>query len=174
MNEKLSQAISEQINKEYFSAFLYLAMSDWFNEKGLKGAANWNYVQYQEELAHAQNLFKYLQIRDEKAAFQTVADPSGQWDSPLAVFRHVLSHEQSVTESIGRLATLAMQCNDHAAYIFLQWYVTEQVEEEGNATDIIHKLELAGDNTNALLMIDDQLGTRVFVAPVVPGITPAA
>lgn len=172
MNAQLSKAFSEQINREYYSAFLYMVMSNWFNNKGLRGAANWTYVQYQEELAHAQNLFHYLQIRDEDATFAAIADPSDQWDSPLAVYRHVLAHEKKVTEWIGQLATLAMQSGDHAAYIFLQWYVTEQVEEEGNATDIIHRLELAGDNTNALLMIDDQLKMRTFIAPVVPGIAP--
>lgn len=170
MNEKLSKAFSEQINKEYYSAFLYLAMSNWLNEKGLKGAARWTYVQYQEELAHAQNLFHYLQIRDESAKFKAIADPSGTWDSELALFQHILAHEKLVTESIGNLATLSMKTNDHAAYIFLQWYVTEQVEEEGNATDIIQKLELAGDNGNALLSIDTQLATRTFIPPVVPGL----
>ena len=173
MNKELSQAFSEQINKEYFSAFLYLAMSDWLNEKGLNGAATWTYVQYQEELAHAQNLFHYMQYRDEPISFKAIADPSGNWQSPLEVFRHVLSHEKLVTESINNLATTAMKANDHAAYIFLQWYVSELVEEEASAKEIISRLELAGDNTNALLMIDDQLGARVFNAPVVPGIPTA-
>lgn len=172
MNEKLSKAFSEQINKEYYSAFLYLAMANWFTAKGLRGMATWTYVQYQEELAHAQNLFHYMQARNEAATFKAVADPSHVWESPLAVFRNVLEHEQYVTDLINKLATLAMKANDHAAYIFLQWYVTEQVEEEGNATDIIGRLELAGENTNALLMIDDQLGIRTFIAPVVPGIAP--
>jgi ferritin len=170
MNEKLAKAFSEQINKEYFSAFLYLVMSNWLNEHGLKGAAKWTYVQYQEELAHAQNLFHYLQYRDVAATFKTIADPSNNWDNELAVFKHVLAHEKLVTEMIGNLATLAMKVNDHAAYIFLQWYVSEQVEEEGNATDIIQKLTIAGDNGSALLNIDTQLGARVFLAPVVPGL----
>jgi ferritin len=174
MKADLSQAISEQINKEYFSAFLYLAMSNWFNARGLKGSANWTYVQYLEEMAHAQNLFKYLQVRDESVALKAIADPSGQWESPLAVFKHVLAHEKLVTESIDNLASLAISVRDHAASIFLQWYVTEQVEEEANAGEIIGRLTLAGDNTNALLMIDDQLAARTFVAPVVPGIAPGA
>ena len=170
MNKELSQAMSDQINKEYYSAFLYMAMSDWFNGKGLSGSANWTYIQYQEELAHAQNLFHYMQFRDEPVSFKAIADPSGSWQSPLDVFKHVLAHEKLVTESINTLATTAMKSNDHAAYIFLQWYVSEQVEEEASAKDIISRLELAGDNTNALLMIDDQLGARTFTPPVVPGI----
>jgi len=92
----------------------------------------------------------------------------------MEVFEAVLEHEQMVTESIGNLATLAMQTNDHAAYIFLQWYVSEQVEEESNVNEIIDKLKLANGNPNALLMIDSELATRTFVAPIVPGITPGA
>lgn len=174
MKKELTDAMSAQINKEYYSAFLYLAMSNWFNLKGLRGAANWTYVQYLEELAHAQNLFHYMQYRSENVAFKQIDDPSGNWDSALDVFRHVLKHEQFVTDSINNLATVALKVNDHAAYIFLQWYVSEQVEEEANANDIIARLELAGDNTNALLMIDDQLGARTFAAPVVPGIPAGA
>ena len=174
MKKELTDAMSAQINKEYFSAFLYLAMSNWLNQKGLRGAAKWTYVQYQEELAHAQNLYHYMQYRNESVAFSQIDDPSGNWNSPLDVFRHVLRHENLVTDSINSLATVAMKVNDHASYIFLQWYVSEQIEEEANASDIISRLELAGDNTNALLMIDDQLGARTFVAPVVPGIPTGA
>ncbi len=170
MNNKLSLAFSAQINKEYFSAFLYLAMSDYFANHGLKGAANWTYIQYQEELAHAQNMVHYLHARSEAATFTAIADPSGKWSNALDVFKAVLDHEKIVTESIGQLATLAMQTGDHAAYIFLQWYISEQVEEEGNVNEIIDKLTLADGNPNALLMIDSQLAARTFVAPVVPGI----
>ncbi len=170
MNDQLSKAFSEQINKEYYSAFLYLAMSNWLNDKGLKGAGKWTYVQYQEELAHAQNLFHYLQYRDVPATFTAIADPSGNWANELAVFKGVLAHEKIVTELIDKLATLSLQVNDHAAYVFLQWYVSEQVEEEGNATDIIQKLQIAGDNGSAILSIDTELGTRVFAAPIVPGL----
>ncbi|MDD2457355.1 MAG: ferritin [Eubacteriales bacterium] len=170
MKQELSRAFSDQINKEYFSAFLYLAMSNYFANNGLKGAANWTYVQYQEELAHAQNLVHYLHTRSESVTYAAIADPSGAWSSPLEVFEAVLEHEQLITESIGNLATLAMQTGDHAAYIFLQWYVTEQVEEEGNVNDLLDKLKLANGNTNALLMIDSQLATRAFTAPVVPGV----
>ncbi|HAL74304.1 MAG TPA: ferritin [Clostridiales bacterium] len=170
MNEKLLKAFSEQINKEYYSAFLYLAMSNWLNDNGLPGAAKWTYVQYQEELVHAQNLFHYLQYRDVPATFKAIADPSGNWENELAVFKNVLAHEKLVTESIGNLATLAMKANDHAAYNFLQWYISEQVEDESNATNIIQKLQIAGDNGGALLTIDTELGTRVFTAPTVPGL----
>lgn len=170
MKAELAQAISDQINKEYYSAFLYLAMSNWCDDNGLKGAANWMYVQYQEELAHAQGFFQYMQTRNESVSFKAIEDPSGEWSSLLDIFKGALKHEQFVTDSINNLATIAMKTNDHASYIFLQWYVTEQVEEEGNASDMIDRLTLAADNTNALLNIDDQLATRVFVDPVIPNI----
>jgi ferritin len=170
MNKELAQAISDQINKEYYSAFLYLAMSNWCDDNGLKGAANWMYVQYQEELAHAQGFFKYMQTRNESVSFKAIDDPSGSWSNLLDVFKSTLKHEQFVTDSINNLATIAMKANDHAAYIFLQWYVTEQVEEEGNANDMIDRLTLAADNTNALLNIDDQLAARIFAEPVIPNI----
>lgn len=170
MKKELTDAFSAQINKEYFSAFLYLAMSDQFTAMGLKGAANWTYIQYQEELAHAQNLVRYLHVRNETVTFKAIAEPKGKFSSAAAVFAAVMEHEEYVTESIGKLATLAMQLSDHAAYNFLQWYITEQVEEEGNVKDIIDKLKLADNNPNALLMIDSELATRTFVEPVVPGI----
>ncbi len=170
MKKELSAAFSAQINKEYFSAFLYLAMSDHFVELGLKGAAKWTYIQYQEELAHAQNLVHYLHVRNETAQFKAIAEPKGRYDNAAAVFQAVLKHEESITESINQLASLAMQANDHAAYSFLQWYIGEQVEEEGNVKDILDKLKLADNNPNALLMIDSELATRIFVEPIVPGV----
>lgn len=170
MKQPLSSAFSAQINKEYFSAYFYLAMSDYLSAIGLKGATNWAYVQYLEELAHAQNLVHYLHARNEDVQFAAIADPSGEWSDALDVFKAILKHEEFVTESISQLATLAMQSGDHAAYNFLQWYISEQVEEESNANDIIDKLKLADGNPNALLLIDSQLATRVFVQPIVPGV----
>lgn len=170
MNQNLSNVMSEQINKEYYSAFLYLAMSNWLDQAGFPGASQWTYAQYQEELAHAQNLFHYMNYRDEKIEFSLIEKPDSEWQSILDVFQSVLKHEQFVTASINNLATVALSNNDHAAYIFLQWYISEQIEEEASANDIITRLKLAGDNTNALLMIDDQLGTRTFTPPVVPGL----
>ncbi|MDD2533820.1 MAG: ferritin [Eubacteriales bacterium] len=170
MKEPLSRAFSAQINKEYFSAFFYLVMSDYLDAIGFKGAASWTYVQYQEELAHAQNLVHYLHARNENVKYMTIADPSGEWNGIKDVFLSILKHEESVTESISELATLAMQSGDHAAYTFLHWYIAEQVEEEGNVQDVIDKLQIAEDNQNALLTIDNLLGARVYVEPIVPGV----
>ncbi len=173
MNGKLAKVMNEQINKEIYSAFLYLAMSDWAMQKGLKGAAHWLYVQYLEEMIHGQNLYRYLQVRGDPVELAPIAKPEGAWNTLLDVFRHVLEHEKLVTASIANLANVSQDVRDHAASIFLEWYVTEQVEEEGNATDIIQRLQLAGDNLSALLMIDTELAARVFIAPVVPGLPPS-
>lgn len=170
MNNKLSKIMSEQINKEIYSAFLYLAMSDWCQQKGLKGAAKWLYVQYQEEMIHGQNLYHYMQYRSEPVELHVVEKPGSNFASLLDVYEKVLAHEKLVTASIDNLATVSMEVKDHAAYNFLQWYVSEQVEEESNANDTIQKLKLAGDNLSGLLMIDTELGARVFAAPVVPGL----
>ncbi len=170
MNEQLLNAFSDQINKEYYSAFLYLSMSNWLNEQGMPGAANWTYVQYQEELAHAENLFRYLQYRDEVVQLKTIDQPDKEWKSVLDVFMNVLAHEKKVTASINSLTTESINASDHAARIFLEWYVSEQVEEEANASDLIQKFKMAGDNANALLMLDSQLAARTFMAPVVPGV----
>jgi len=170
MNEKLSKVMSEQINKEIFSAFLYLSMSDWCQQNGLKGAAKWLYVQYQEEMVHGQSLYHYLQYRGEPVTLHPVEKPESKFASLLDVFERVLAHEKTVTASIDNLATISMESRDHAAYNFLQWYVSEQVEEESNANDTIAKLKLAGPDLSGLLMIDAELGTRVFAAPVIPGL----
>jgi ferritin len=170
MNAKLAKVMNEQINKEVYSAFLYLAMSDWAMQKGLKGAAHWLYVQYLEEMIHGQNLYRYLQVRAEPVELAVVEKPVGSWSSLLEIFQAALAHEETVTASIGNIANISQDVRDHAASIFIEWYVTEQVEEEGNATDIIQRLKLAGDNLSGLLMIDTELMARMFVAPVVPGL----
>ena len=166
----LFRSISEQVNKEIFSAFLYLAMSDWCEQKGLKGSATWLYVQYQEEMTHGQNLYHYLHYRGESAKLFPVEKPESEFKNLLDIFEKVLAHEKTVTASIDNLATISMETRDHAAYNFLQWYVSEQVEEESNANDIIAKLKLAGNDLSGLLMIDTELGARTFAAPVVPGL----
>ncbi len=170
MKDKLAHAINEQINKEYYSAFLYLAMSEWFSSQGLPGAANWTYLQYLEELSHAQNLYAYLQYRGVPVVLKQIDDPSGSWSSPLDVFEHVLRHEQLVTASINDLADLAQADKDHAAAIFLQWYVIEQVEEEASVQEIIDRLTWIQDSKNGLMRLDDRLAKRTFTPPVVPGL----
>jgi len=168
LNEKLSKALSDQVNAEYYSAYLYLAMSASANEMGLKGAANWLFVQAQEEMAHGTHMFKYILERNSSPVFTAIETPPTDYKCLSEIFDKVYEHEQKVTQRINALATIAMQESDHAGYQFMMWFVNEQVEEESNATDIISKLGLIGDNKGQLLTLDSELGARVFVNPFPP------
>lgn len=166
ISKNIQALMSQQINNEYYSAFLYLSMLSWANAQGLKGVANWLHVQYQEELAHAEIQFKYISDQGAQVALQAIAQPPHIFESAIQVFEQVLKHEQSVTASINKILSAARAENDHATEIMLQWFVTEQIEEESNASDILQQLKLIGGEGSGLFMIDRQLATRVFVAPV--------
>ncbi|MCL2019524.1 MAG: ferritin [Oscillospiraceae bacterium] len=168
LSKKLTKALNEQVNAEYYSAYLYLSMSAAMNSIGLKGVSSWLFVQAQEELAHGINIYRYILERSGEAAFAPIEQPSASFSDINAVFKEVLSHEKKVTKSINSIATLAMQELDHACYQFMMWYVDEQVEEEANVSEILDKLRLIGDNKGLLLTLDNELGTRVFVDPFPP------
>lgn len=165
IKESLAQALSEQVNAEAYSAYIYLAMSAWCDRKGFKGISNWLYVQYQEEMAHSLHMYQYILERGASPAFSDIKAPESGYESMQAVFEKVLSHEQWVTERINNIATLAMKENDHAAYTFMQWYVNEQVEEEANADLILQKLINIGGNPALLFTLDNELAARVFIDP---------
>jgi ferritin len=168
LNKKVGSALNKQLNKELYSAYLYLSMSSYAGFIGLKGSANWFMVQYQEEMVHAMRFFNFINSRGDHAELAAIAAPPTEFKSLLDMMEKTLAHEQSITASINELTDLAMAEKDHATRIFLQWYVTEQIEEEENDRDIIGKLKLIGDNGQGLLMLDTELGARVFVAPVIP------
>ena len=165
LNDKLTDALSKQINAEYYSAYLYLSMSAATNKLGLKGTANWLFVQAQEEMAHGTHMYQYVIERDAEPSFMAIEKPQGNFTCITEVFKEVLAHEQKVTSSINAIATIAMQEQDHACYQFMMWYVNEQVEEESNVKDIIDRLNLIGDNKGLLLTLDNELAARVFVNP---------
>ena len=165
LSEALSQALSDQVNAEYYSAYLYLAMSAAADKMGLKGTANWLFVQAQEEMAHGTHMYEYILDRGAAPAFAAIEQPPASFADVNGIFEKVLSHEQNVTRRINALATLAMQESDHAGYQFMMWYVDEQVEEESNVTQILDKLRLIGDNKGLLLTLDTELAARVFVNP---------
>ncbi|MCL2588252.1 MAG: ferritin [Oscillospiraceae bacterium] len=165
LSEKLLNALSEQVNAEYHSAYLYLVMSASADEMGLKGAAHWLFLQAQEEMAHGTRIYQYILERGATPTFAAIALPPTAFASINTVFDQVLAHEQKVTRMINAIATLAMQEADHACYQFLMWFVNEQVEEEASASDIISKLKLIGNNEAMLLALDNELGARVFVHP---------
>jgi ferritin len=165
MDEKMQEALNKQLNAEIYSAYLYLSMSAYFQSVNLGGFANWMRVQWQEELAHGLKFYDYVNERGGRVVLQAVEAPPSEWDSPLAVFEHVYEHEQKVTGMINKLVDLAVEVRDHATNNFLQWFVSEQVEEEASADEVLQKVKLVGDDASGLFMIDRELTQRVFVAP---------
>ena len=167
ITEKMEQAFNEQINKELYSAYLYLSMQAYFERLNLTGFVNWMSVQVQEENAHALGMYNYLNERGGKVELLAIDKPQIDWESPLDVFRHVLEHEEYVTSRINALMDVADEVKDRAALSFLDWYLKEQVEEESNVGGVLAKLELIGEDKHALLLLDQELATRTFVAPVI-------
>jgi ferritin len=165
LDSKLVSALSKQINAEYYSAYLYLVMSASADQMGLKGTANWLFVQAQEEMAHGTRIYEYVLERNELPSFMAIDLPPTSHTDIAEMFKDVLAHEKLVTKSINSIASLAMQESDHACYQFLMWFVNEQVEEEDSANDIIDKLEMIAGDRGMLLTLDNELATRVFVHP---------
>ena len=165
LSEKLQNAINEQIAFEIHSALLYKAMQAYFEAEDLPGFANWMNVQFQEELFHANKFFTYVGDAGGRARILPIEEPRNDYTSPLEVFRATLEHEQEITSRIGRLMDLARAENDHAAQIMLQWFITEQVEEEASAGLVIRKLERVEGDGRGLLMLDQELAQRVYTPP---------
>ena len=167
ISDSMAQSLNSHLNTEHFSAQLYLSMSSASGIMGLKGAANWFMVQYQEEMVHCMKFYGYLSSQGVLVKLVS-ADIPNDYSSLLEMFEKTLVHEQHITKAINRLMDQAVSESDHASQIFLQWFITEQIEEEENDRDIIGKLKLIGDNGYGLLMLDTELATRVFVPPPTP------
>lgn len=168
ISKKMEKALNGQVNKEMVSAYLYMAMSSYSNLIGLKGFANWFMVQYHEEMLHAMKIYEYINRQGGLARLATIKEPPAEWASPLDMFEKTLEHEKFITRSINDLMNLAVAEKDHATQIFLQWYVTEQIEEEENDNEIIGKLKRVGagpEGNNGLFMIDKELGARITTVP---------
>ena len=165
LKTSLSKVLSEQVNAEYYSAYLYLTMSAYADRAGFKGFANWFFVQAQEEMAHGTHIYQHLLERGATPVFADVKVPQNNFKSLEEPFAKTLEHEQHVTELINNIATIAMQESDHATYQFMLWYVNEQIEEEAAAEELLTKIRLIGDNTALLYNLDAELATRVFVDP---------
>jgi len=166
IDKKMEEALNEQIKEEFYSSYLYLSMSAWFETINLKGFASWMKVQAQEELFHATKIFDYLNERQGKVSLKAIDAPQTKWDSPLAVFEAAYKHEQHITGCINELVHLAMELKDRAAQVFLDWFVNEQVEEEATADAVVQQLKLVGNEGQGLFMIDRELVLRVFTPPV--------
>lgn len=156
----LQKALNEQINKEFYSAYLYLAMSAHFEDTNLSGFAKWMKLQADEEQEHGMKFYSYLLERGAKVDLTPIAGPVLEGKSNLEIFKQVQAHEAVVTASINALYELALKENDYPTQIMLQWFITEQVEEEKNAADIVAKLDMIQDKGTAVLILDQQLGYR--------------
>ncbi|MDP6402476.1 MAG: ferritin [SAR202 cluster bacterium] len=161
LSEKMQTALNEQINAEYFASYIYLSMSAYFQASNLNGFAHWMRAQSAEEMGHALKIFDYVNERGGRIVLTQVETPPSEWESPLAVFEAANAHERKVTGMINDLVNLAISEGDHATNAMLQWFVTEQVEEEASTGDIVHRLKMIGDLPSGLLMMDMQLGSRV-------------
>lgn len=165
LSEKMEQALNEQVNREMYSAYLYMSMSSHCANVGLKGFANWFMVQYHEEMLHAMKIYEYIQRQGGQVVLKPIEGPPVEFDSPLDMFEKTLEHERFITRSINELMETAIAEKDHASQIFLHWYVTEQVEEEENDNDIIQQLKLIKDNPQGLMMLDRELAGRATTVP---------
>ncbi|MEA3500017.1 MAG: ferritin [Candidatus Marinimicrobia bacterium] len=165
LNKKIENAFNNQINKEVYSSYLYQALSAHSSYLGLDGIANWFQIQVQEEISHAQKIYNFINERGGKVKLKTIEEPPSEFESVIVMFEETLKHEEFITKSINELMDLAISEKDHASQIFLQWFVTEQVEEEDNVNTILNDLKLISDSGNGLRMLDKELATRVFTQP---------
>lgn len=162
LSEKMESSLNKQVNAELYSSYLYLSMSAYFSETNLNGFAHWMRLQAREEMEHGLKIYDYINERGGRPVLVGIDAPPKSWNSPVDVFENVLSHEQKVTGMINDLVDLAIQEKDHATNNFLQWFVSEQVEEEASASEVLHKVKMAGSDGGGLFMLDQELGKRVL------------
>ncbi|MCD6532488.1 MAG: ferritin [Deltaproteobacteria bacterium] len=164
INERVEKALNEQVNAEIYSAYLYLSMSSYFESVNLPGFAQWMKAQAQEEMVHGMKIYDFIHERGGRVLLSAIEAPQTEWANPVAVFVATLEHEQKVTALINGLVDIAIAEKDHATNIFLQWFVTEQVEEEASVDAVLQKLKMVGDQGHGLFMMDRELGARGAVA----------
>ena len=169
ISKKMEKALNGQVNAELYSSYLYLSMESWFKSKNLNGFANWMRVQAQEEMSHAMKFYDFIDERGGRIVLKAIDGPPTEWDSPLAVFEAVYEHEQKVTGLINDLVDLSIKEKDHATNGFLQWFVSEQVEEEASADAAVQQLKMVESAPGGMFMLDRELGRRVFTPPAAEG-----
>ena len=160
ISKNMEDALNEQINAELYSAYLYLSMAAYAESKNFKGIAHWLKMQAKEELEHAMKIYNYVFERGGTVKLKEIKQPPTEWSSFVELFKQVYEHEKHVTELINNLLKMAREERDYATEVFLNWFVSEQVEEEDQSRYIYEKLKLVGDNLNALFLIDRELGMR--------------
>jgi ferritin len=165
ISKKMTDELNEQIREELYSAYLYTSMSSYATYIGLDGVAKWFFIQAQEETTHALRFYNYINSQGQQVVLKAIDQPPATFESAQEMFAAALRHEQHITGRINVLANLAVEEKDHATEIFLQWFVSEQVEEEESANRVLSQLKLAGEGGGGLFMIDRELGQRVFTMP---------
>ena len=165
MNEKVVALLNQQVNKEFYSAYLYLNFSNYFEARGLSGFANWYQIQAQEERDHAMLFYQYLQNNNETVTLEAIDKPEADLTDDLSVLKAGLEHEYYVTSLINDIYAAAYEVKDFRTMQFLDWFVKEQGEEETNANDLISKMELFGSDPKSLYMLNSELGARVYNTP---------
>jgi ferritin len=166
-SKKIIDALNRQINEEIYSAYLYLSMEAYFQSKNLDGFANWMSVQVLEEQVHAKKFYDFIHERGGRVVLEAIKKPDFDWASPLAAFKAAYEHERHISECINNLVDLVIKEKDHASNNFLQWFVSEQVEEESTADKIVQQLTMLGDHQGGLFMLNRELAQRVFTPPPV-------
>ena len=165
MNEKVRDLLNDQINKELYSAYLYLEFSNYFDDRGLDGFANWYMIQAQEERDHAMLFYQYLKNENQKVTLKAIDKPDKKIECDIDVLRAGLEHEEYVTSLINNIYAAAYDVKDFRTMQFLDWFVKEQGEEETNANDLITKMELFGSDPKSLYMLNQELSARIYSAP---------
>jgi len=165
LSEKMVMKLNYQINRELYSAYLYLSMASYADSEGLSGFANWFKIQAKEEEYHAEKMYNYVNQQGRRVVLEAIEQPQTDFTSMVDLFEQTLKHEKVVTSLINGLVKLAREENDYATESFLQWYVTEQVEEEANPAEMIQKLKYIGKDGRGLLMLDKELAARIFTPP---------
>ena len=165
MNAKVHELLNQQINKEFYSAYLYLDFSNYFEDAGLDGFANWYKIQAQEERDHAMLFYQYLLNENQKVTLEAIAKPNKTITCHMDVLKAGLEHEEYVTSLINDIYAAAYEVKDFRTMQFLDWFVKEQGEEETNANDLITKMELFGSDPKSLYMLNQELAARVYTAP---------
>jgi ferritin len=168
LDKKVADVLNRQINKEFYSAYLYLTFADYYEERGLKGFANWYMIQVQEEIAHAKILRRYLLDNDVSVKMLAIAQPDKTFASDMDPLKDGLEHERYITASINDCYAVAKGVNDFRTMQLLDWFVKEQGEEEANATEMVKNQELFGSDSRGLYALDREYQTRTFVAPTMP------
>ena len=165
LNKEVAKLLNDQVNKEFYSAYLYLDFALYYEDEGLDGFANWYKIQAQEERDHAMLMIQYMQNNGEKVTLEALAKPDKELNDKLVVLEYALAHEQYITSQINAIYAAAVDNRDFRTIQFLDWFVKEQGEEEKNAEDMIKKMRLFGDDAKSLYMLNSEMAARVYSAP---------